>query len=97
MKLNIDIWIYVCAFERISCVKKVLVLTNSKEIRSFRRREPKEEICGTILSYEDGTEYQTPMTSAQVVFRYPIVGRVIFRQPLDRPWEDTTVIIESMV
>ncbi|CAH2059735.1 unnamed protein product, partial [Iphiclides podalirius] len=63
----------------------------------LKRRAPKQEICGTILSYEDGTEYQTPMTSAQVVFRYPIVGRVIFRQPLERPWEDTTVIIESMI
>ncbi|CAG4945254.1 unnamed protein product [Parnassius apollo] len=63
----------------------------------LERRAPKQEICGTILSYEDGTEYQTPMTSAQVIFRYPIVGRVVFRQPLDRPWDDTTIIIESMV
>ncbi|XP_028170007.1 uncharacterized protein LOC114359719 isoform X1 [Ostrinia furnacalis] len=61
------------------------------------RRPPKREICGTILPYEYGTEFQTPMSSAQVVFRYPIVGRVVFRQPLGRPWEDTTIIIESMI
>lgn len=61
------------------------------------RREPKRDVCGTILLYEADTEYQTPMFSAQVIFRYPIVGRVIFRQPQDRPWEDTTIIIESMV
>ncbi|KOB69158.1 Superoxide dismutase (Cu-Zn), partial [Operophtera brumata] len=40
---------------------------------------------------------EIPMSSALVIFRYPVVGRVIFRQPQDRPWEDTTVIIESMV
>ncbi|XP_075986340.1 superoxide dismutase family protein Rsod isoform X1 [Anticarsia gemmatalis] len=61
------------------------------------RRDPKPDICGTVLLYEADTEYQTPMTSAQVIFRYPIVGRVVFRQPQDRPWEDTVVIVESMV
>ncbi|CAH0597827.1 unnamed protein product [Chrysodeixis includens] len=61
------------------------------------RRAPKRAICGTILLYEADTEYQTPMSSAQVVFRYPLVGRVVFRQPQDRPWEDTTIIVESLV
>ncbi|XP_032523297.2 uncharacterized protein LOC116774686 isoform X1 [Danaus plexippus] len=61
------------------------------------RRPPKHEVCGTILLYEYGTDEQTRMTSARVVFRYPIVGSVLFRQPSERPWEDTTIIIESMV
>ncbi|CAH2230559.1 jg8887 [Pararge aegeria aegeria] len=61
------------------------------------RRPPQREICATILSYEYGTEYQTQMSTAQVTFRYPLVGRAILRQPLERPWEDTTIIIESMV
>ncbi|XP_045506507.1 uncharacterized protein LOC123702765 isoform X2 [Colias croceus] len=61
------------------------------------RRPPKRELCATIHSYEYGTDYQTQMSSAQVVFRYPIVSRVIFRQPLEMPWEDTTVIVESMI
>ncbi|KAJ0170967.1 hypothetical protein K1T71_013739 [Dendrolimus kikuchii] len=63
----------------------------------LERRPPKRDLCATILPYEYNTEYQTQMTSAQVIFRYPIVGRVIFRQPLEKPWEDTTIIIESMV
>ncbi|KAJ8709474.1 hypothetical protein PYW08_009478 [Mythimna loreyi] len=63
----------------------------------LERRPPKRDVCGTILQYESDTEYQTPMFSAQVVFRYPLVGRVVFRQPQDKPWEDTTIIIESMV
>ncbi|XP_072936452.1 uncharacterized protein Rsod isoform X1 [Epargyreus clarus] len=71
-----------------SVLHRALVLT---------RRPPRRELCGTILQYEPGTEYQTPMMSAEVILRYPLVGRVIFRQPLDRPWEDTTIIIESMV
>ncbi|VVC90046.1 unnamed protein product [Leptidea sinapis] len=61
------------------------------------RRPPKQEICATVLSYEPGTQYQTPMSSAIVIYRYPIVGTVIFRQPLGRPWEDTTIIIENMI
>ncbi|PZC73227.1 hypothetical protein B5X24_HaOG209907 [Helicoverpa armigera] len=61
------------------------------------RRSPKQDVCGTILQYEAETEYQTPMSSAQVIFRYPLVGRIIFRQPQDRPWEDTTIIVEGLV
>ncbi|XP_068625420.1 uncharacterized protein Rsod isoform X1 [Battus philenor] len=80
--------VYLPLYGRHSVVHRPLVL---------QRTPPKQEICGTILLYEDSTEYQVPMTSAQVIFRYPLVGRVIFRQPLDKPWEDTTIIIENMV
>ncbi|KPJ12105.1 hypothetical protein RR48_02994 [Papilio machaon] len=80
--------VYLPLYGRHSVMHRPLVL---------ERRSPKPEVCGTLLSYEDNTEYQTPMTSAQVIFRYPLVGRVIFRQPQDRPWEDTTIIIEDMV
>lgn len=76
-------------------VRNLHFITNFNN--NYPRRNPKHDLCGTILLYEHGTEYQTPMTSAQVIFRYPIVGQVIFRQPQDRPWEDTTIIIESMV
>lgn len=37
------------------------------------------------------------MSTAGVVFRYPTVGRIIFRQARDQPWTDTTVIIETLV
>ncbi|KAJ2940014.1 hypothetical protein O0L34_g14045 [Tuta absoluta] len=63
----------------------------------LQRRPPRRELCGPILSYEPDTDYQTVMASAQVTFRYPIVGKVIFTQPAERPWDDTTVIIEAMI
>ncbi|XP_046973148.1 uncharacterized protein LOC124539833 isoform X2 [Vanessa cardui] len=88
-ELSGDYWdVFLPLSGRNSVLHRAVVLT---------RRQPKHEICATILPYEYGTEYQTQMSSAQVVFRYPIVGRVILRQPLERPWEDTTIIIESMV
>jgi hypothetical protein len=37
------------------------------------------------------------MLTAQVLFRYPIVGKILFRQPKDHPWLDTTVIIEYLI
>lgn len=37
------------------------------------------------------------MSSAEVIFRYPLVGRVVIRQPQRKPWEDTTIIIEELV
>jgi len=37
------------------------------------------------------------MYTAEVVFRYPIVGRILFRQPKDDPEMDTTIIIEHLV
>ncbi|XP_041985312.1 uncharacterized protein LOC121737698 isoform X1 [Aricia agestis] len=80
--------VYLPLSGRSSVMHRSLVLT---------RRTPKPEICGTIHSYEYDTGYQTRMTSAQVTLRYPLVGRVVFRQPLERPWEDTTIIVESLV
>jgi len=41
--------------------------------------------------------WKIPIFTAGVVFRYPIVGRVIFRQARDQPWSDTTVIVETLV
>lgn len=51
-------------------------------------------LCGTMMLYRKSTGYQLKMTTAQVHFKYPIVGRVLLRQPLDDPYQDTTVIIE---
>lgn len=55
------------------------------------------QACSTFELYDPRTLYQTPMTSAEVLFRYPIVGRVIFRQPRDEPWADTTIIVEYLI
>lgn len=61
------------------------------------RHENKSSVCGSIALYDMGTKYQTQMATAQVILRYPLVGRVIFRQPKDEPWTDTTVIFEYLV
>lgn len=53
--------------------------------------------CNTITLYQDNRRYQTPMITAQVLFRYPIVGRILFRQPRDDPLLDTTVIVEYLI
>lgn len=50
--------------------------------------------CATITLYQENRHYQMPMITAQVHFRYPIVGKILFRQPRDDPMHDTTVIIE---
>lgn len=50
--------------------------------------------CATITLYQENRHYQLPMITAQVHFRYPIVGKILFRQPRDDPLHDTTVIVE---
>ena len=38
-----------------------------------------------------------PMTTAEVIFRYPLVGKIIFRQPKNEPEMDTTIIVEQLI
>ena len=54
-------------------------------------------ICGTLTLYLPDNTGQMPMLTAQVVYRYPIVGRIIFRQPKNDPQLDTTIIIENLI
>lgn len=54
-------------------------------------------ICGSVVLYDRKFKYQKPIFSAQVLFRYPIVGRVLFRQPLDEPWTDTSIFVDYIV
>ncbi|KAJ8968153.1 hypothetical protein NQ314_002407, partial [Rhamnusium bicolor] len=54
-------------------------------------------ICGSITLYESNFVYQKPIFTAQVLFRYPTVGRLLMRQAKDEPWADTTVVIEYLV
>lgn len=53
--------------------------------------------CGTVMLYQENRRYQMPMITAQVLFRYPIVGRILFRQPRDDPTLDTTIIVEYLI
>ncbi|XP_071566892.1 uncharacterized protein Rsod isoform X1 [Temnothorax nylanderi] len=54
-------------------------------------------VCSTFTLYTPYTDWQTPMYTAEVVFRYPIVGRILFRQPREDPEMDTIIIIEHLV
>ncbi|XP_055616039.1 uncharacterized protein LOC129762078 [Toxorhynchites rutilus septentrionalis] len=53
--------------------------------------------CGAVTLYEISRPYQIPIVTAQVLFRYPIVGRILFRQVKDEFWTDTAVIFEYMI
>lgn len=53
--------------------------------------------CGTFELYDAQNGQRTAMRSAQVLFRYPIVGRVLLRQPRDEWWSDTTVLVEYLI
>ncbi|XP_034936914.1 uncharacterized protein Rsod [Chelonus insularis] len=54
-------------------------------------------VCGTIAHQISQTAGRMPMLTAQAVFRYPIVGKIIFRQPQNEPDMDTTIIIENLI
>lgn len=54
-------------------------------------------VCGTFVFYAPYKDEQMPMYTAEILFRYPIVGRILFRQPKDDPESDTTIIIENLV
>lgn len=53
--------------------------------------------CGTIVLYQENRRHQLPMVTGQVLFRYPIVGRILFRQPRDDNTLDTTIIVEYLI
>ncbi|XP_026682186.1 uncharacterized protein LOC103513087, partial [Diaphorina citri] len=40
---------------------------------------------------------KTPMVTAQVIFRYPVAGRIILRQEKYQPLSDTMVLVENLV
>ncbi|XP_017889745.1 uncharacterized protein LOC108630767 [Ceratina calcarata] len=54
-------------------------------------------LCGTLNLYLPDNTGQMPMITAQVVYRYPIVGKIIFRQPKNAPEMDSTIIIEHLI
>lgn len=54
-------------------------------------------LCSTLTLYQENRQYQMPMITAQVLFRYPIVGKILFRQPRDDPFHETTVIVEYVI
>lgn len=53
--------------------------------------------CGPLLPYTSDKKNVLPMETVEILYRYPIVGRVLMRQPKEQPWEDTVIIFEYMI
>lgn len=74
------------------------LITFSRYIRENQDNITESPIgCSFFALYESNQKYQVQMQTAQVLFRYPIVGKIIFRQPYEQPWHDTTVIVEYLI
>lgn len=58
----------------------------------------KENIgCGPLLPYTSDKKSILPMDTVEVLYKYPIVGRVLMRQPKDQPWEETVILFEYLI
>ncbi|XP_014235437.1 uncharacterized protein LOC106658129 [Trichogramma pretiosum] len=54
-------------------------------------------VCGTLaLQAADGSG-RLAMTTARAIFRYPLVGQIVIRQPQNDPDADATIIVEHLV
>ncbi|XP_062551258.1 uncharacterized protein LOC134216338 [Armigeres subalbatus] len=78
------------------------VIFRSFSVQRFNRTDPNNIThtpwaCGPVTLYEISRPYQIPIITAQVLFRYPIVGRILFRQVKDEFWSDTAVIFEYLI
>uniref|UniRef100_A0A336LP05 CSON014973 protein n=1 Tax=Culicoides sonorensis TaxID=179676 RepID=A0A336LP05_CULSO len=61
--------------------------------------ESERRICTTILPFiKKGEKHiEQKITTAVVIFKYPIVGKIVFKQPTNTYWEDTTIIVEYLI
>jgi hypothetical protein len=78
------------------------IVNRGFSVTQFNRENPENITeapigCSTFALYEHNRRYQVPIQTAQLLFRYPIVGKILFRQPKDQPWHDTTVIVEYLI
>lgn len=73
----------------------VIIYRSTEYVESSIVGEP--WICGAVTLYESNFKYQKPVFTAQVIFRYPTVGRMLLRQAKDESWADTSVLIEYLV
>lgn len=53
--------------------------------------------CGSLLPYSSDKKSVLPMTTVEILYKYPIVGRVLLRQPKEQPWEETVVLFEYLI
>lgn len=54
-------------------------------------------VCGNFALQLPNNGGKMPIFSAHVTFHYPIVGRIVFRQPKNEPLMDTTIIVEHLI
>nr|CAD7402226.1 unnamed protein product [Timema poppensis] len=81
-----------------SVAHRSIVLYRSVKNTTTSMDTPVPWVCGTLAHYTSGAHsWKLPMFTTLVVFRYPIVGRIVFRQPSEQPWADTTIIIEYLI
>lgn len=53
-------------------------------------------VCSTLTRYLwQKPEHKHPMITAEAVFRYPLVGRILMQQP--EPTGETTILVEGLV
>lgn len=61
-------------------------------------RNNKIWICTTLLPFTDpSSQTKIAFLTADVIYRYPLVGRIVFRQLIDVGATETIIIIESLV
>ncbi|KAJ1522963.1 hypothetical protein ONE63_002100 [Megalurothrips usitatus] len=58
---------------------------------------PSPWACAPFSRYVSDNGHKMAMLTAEAVFRYPLAGRVVFRQPRDDPFADTTIIVEPLL
>lgn len=80
-----------------SVVHRGFAIQSHNDSNAADSTQTKYHSCGTLTLYDPTTHYQTAMFTAEVLFRYPIVGKILFRQPRDEPWVDTTIIVEYLI
>ncbi|XP_034232585.1 uncharacterized protein LOC117640300 [Thrips palmi] len=53
--------------------------------------------CAPLARYVSENGYKMAVVTAEASFRYPLAGRIVFRQPRDDPNADTTIIVEPLL
>ncbi|XP_023244895.1 uncharacterized protein LOC106647898 [Copidosoma floridanum] len=78
-----------------SVVHRSFVIYKNNETDT--KSNPLPWTCGVFTHQLPNGAGRMPMMTAEVVFRYPIVGKIVFRQPRNEPDMDTTIIVEHLI
>lgn len=86
-----------------SILHRSLVIKHYNRLSLSNRSELKVWHCVGLIRYQTNNNNlmshhsKMPIFTAEALFRYPIVGRVLFRQPLNEPWQDTSILFEYLI